>query len=380
MAWEALLLFSIDLLCTLTTASYVSKTFIDSTNNGNFNHFVVDKNTGKVYIGAVNRIYQLTEDLISEKSVTTGPANDNPNCPPTGECSCLSEDDCTRFIRKPVDSINKALVIDYRYSRLITCSNLFQGHCERRLLDDVTQKDPPVFVPIVPNDKASPAVLFLAPGPPALDNVMYVGATRSVAGLAIYRDEVHSVSSRNINTFELAQESFEGSTKKVIESQHRETFRINYVAGFSSDGFSYFVTVQRESVTSQKYVSRLVRVCQNDPKYFSYSEVPLECNHSGTSYNLVQAVSVRSPGAELARSLNIPTTEDVFFAAFSVSHVNSNRPTSNSALCVYSMREIRSKFTLNIHECFQGVGNTGPAHIVQPLTCMRSVSTQSLSY
>ena len=82
------------------------------------NHLVVDKNTGRVYVGAVNRLYQLAPDLNLVVKVVTGPKKDNPDC---------SMMDCPKDVEKKLtDNVNKALVIDYTTSRLISCGSLFQ--------------------------------------------------------------------------------------------------------------------------------------------------------------------------------------------------------------------------------------------------------------
>ena len=83
-----------------------------------FSNLAVDKNTGRVYIGAVNKMYQLSPDLELTKSATTGPKEDSPLCSVLPDCP--SE-------KKLTNNINKALVIDYAESRIIECGSLFQG-------------------------------------------------------------------------------------------------------------------------------------------------------------------------------------------------------------------------------------------------------------
>ncbi len=51
-----------------------------------FNNLVVDKNTGRVYIGAVNKLYQLSPDLDLTVAVSTGPREDSPLCSVQPEC------------------------------------------------------------------------------------------------------------------------------------------------------------------------------------------------------------------------------------------------------------------------------------------------------
>ena len=88
--------------------------------------------------------------------------------------------------------------------------------------------------------------------------------------------------------------------------------RINYVFGFSSGGFSYFVTTQRETTQSAKFVSKIVRLCENDEEYISYTEIPLLCNSvTGTQYNLVQV----GPGSRFnitVRPFSMPDSEVIF--------------------------------------------------------------------
>lgn len=100
-----LITFLVAVLCTTisnASSSDVVRTFKDNKVE-KFNHLVVDKNTGRVYIGAVNRLYQLTPDLELVIAEKTGPELDS------DECSVL---ECTEAVNKKLtDNVNKALVI-----------------------------------------------------------------------------------------------------------------------------------------------------------------------------------------------------------------------------------------------------------------------------
>ena len=360
----------------LSSSDYVLEHFSDITNNGDFNHLVVDSRTSKVYVGAVNRLYQLSETLGLQKSLTTGPKNDSPNCPPSIDCD---------YEKISTNSVNKALLIDYKNSRLIACFNLYQGHCEKLMLNDLNVKDPPVWMSIVPSDEQSSVTMFIAPGypNPASTEALYVGATRSTKGETGFKDLLPAVCSRNLHDFELVYDNKIVASKMEIEVQHRETFRVDYVFGFGSGQFSYFLTVQKESVeigSDNDFATRIVRVCQGDGKFFSYTELPLQCMHNGTNFNILRSATVAHPGAELARSLLLsdqpPHTdmEHVLFATFSRSEPSSSEPLADSVMCVYSLRDIRRKFTETISGCFKGVGNIGPAHFVLPSSCSQTVS------
>jgi len=111
--------------CVAAVTSY--ETFVpDEVSSSSLLNMVIDVQTGKVYLGAVNMLYQLSSDLRLEKSYETGPRDDNPMCPPpSSSCQCEGNN-CKEFAKVLMDSVSKTLVIDYRGERLISCSNLFQ--------------------------------------------------------------------------------------------------------------------------------------------------------------------------------------------------------------------------------------------------------------
>ena len=66
------------------------------------------------------------------------------------------------------DNVNKALVIDYNNSRLISCGSLFQGICTVRSLGNISLVEvEEVMVEefIVANTEEASTVAFIAPGP-----------------------------------------------------------------------------------------------------------------------------------------------------------------------------------------------------------------------
>lgn len=82
-------------------------------------HLVVDRHSALVYVGGVNRLYQLSPELDRQVTVETGPREDSPDCPAV---DCFGS-----VVTRPTDNINKALVIDYTDTRLIACGTLYQG-------------------------------------------------------------------------------------------------------------------------------------------------------------------------------------------------------------------------------------------------------------
>jgi len=342
------------------------------------NHLLVDTITGRVFVGGVNRLYQLSPDLELSETVKTGPQNDSV------ECSIL---DCPlNAVRSPTDNYNKVLLIDRATSRLIACGSLFQGTCTVRNLQNVSIIEHEVPDAVVANDANSSTVAFIAPGPPQhpVTNVMYVGVTYT--NNSPYRSEIPAVASRSLEKtkmFQIASSAVTTGTRTFINSYARETYFVNYVYGFSSERFSYFLTTQLKHShhsSPKEYITKLVRICQEDSNYYSYTEIPVECisdAQGGTKFNLVQAGFLGKPSSDLAQSLGISIQDDVLFAVFSKG--DGNTPTNNSALCIYSLKSIRRKFMQNIKSCFNGNGMRGLDFISPSMPCVLTVSYPNLS-
>ena len=358
----------------INVTGYIPHTFNDSTYSTLFEHFVINKHTGHIYIGAINRIYQLTEDLDEIRSITTGPQLYHPDCPPEGSC------DYEKILS---DSENEALAIDYGAGRLISCTNLFHGRCVKYDLEDISVKYDPVFNAIVSSHDGygSNVLMFVAPGPPNNTSVLYLAVTRSHTGS--YNNLTPAISSRNLETFQLASSNGTAATKKEFIADQLYSSPVYNIYGFSSGGFSYFLSVQKQSVdvTTHSYVTRIARVCQSDPNYYSYTEVPLACNHNGENYNVLRAAYKAHPGGDLARDLglaHIPPLSDMNDVLFGLFTKDYHMIVLSPVLCVFTLQAIRRVFTESIQNCFSGVGHTGPGHIVEPQPCIPTVSRSRL--
>lgn len=220
-------------------------------------------------------------------------------------------------------------------------------------------------------------VAFIAPGPPSppVTNVMYVGVTYvgvTYAGNSQYQSETPAVASRSLEgdrMFQIASMGVTTGTRISINTNSRESYLVNYVYGFSSERFSYFLTTQQKSndaATPKEYISKLVRVCQEDSHYYSYTEIPIDCIGE-TKYNLVSAAYLGKPGTDLAENLGITAQDDVLYAVFSEG--KDSQPSNRSALCVYSLKSIRRKFMQNIKSCFNGHGLRGLDFISPNMKC-----------
>jgi plexin A len=327
------------------------------------NHLAVDTDTGMVYLATVNGLYQLNADLAQMQRVYTGPELDSPICGP-GVALEPQSTAAQRCKLKSTNAVNKALVIDKAANRIIVCSNLYQGLCQLRQLEDVSKLLYTIRnETVVGNDETSSTFAFIAPGPMS-KNVLMVGVTYT--GLGPFNSEVPAVSSRSLAPplFKLAHKGISKGTEFKVNAAHQNEYKIKYKYGFHHKEFSYFVTVQRDGLGSNHYITRLVRVCQSDDEYSSYTELRLSCGSAGTNYNVLQAAFFGNAGQDLASSLRIDPDNNnnaVLFGVFSVGQSDpyNDIPTSKSALCVYSMKAIRRAFRNGIKKCFSGEGSSG---------------------
>lgn len=340
------------------------------------NHLIVDRNTGRVIIGGKNRLYQLSPDLNTVITEVTGPKNDS------FDCTVL---ECPASAKKVLtDNVNKVLLIDYSTSRLITCGSLFQGICEVRNLQNISIIEQQGQEAVVANNETASTVAFIAPGPPnpPVTTVMYVGVT--FTSNSAYRSEIPAVASRSLDAqriFQIAASAVTTGTRMFINSYARESYLVNYVYGFSSEKFSYFLTTQlkhNSHVVPKEYITKLVRICHEDNNYYSYTEIPVDCiggqeGQGRIKYNLVRAAYLANPGSDLAESLGVTIKDDVLFAVFSEG--KGNVPTNRSALCIYPLKGIRRKFMQNIKACFNGQGQRGLDFISPNMPCVPTVST-----
>ncbi|CAG7731176.1 unnamed protein product [Allacma fusca] len=355
---------------------------------GTNGHLVVNKFTGSLYLAAANAIYQLNPKLDVVGVSKVGPFVDSPEC--YGYLMRVCPPDDRNVSGKLVDNFNKVLTVDYANSKLIHCGSVFQGICWIVGLQNISTSEVEIIDrPVVANDESSSSFGFIAPGPPdpKKNDVFYVAT--SYTGNSNYRHNVPAVSSRSLvpeTILDYAsgpEENFNGGMKKTrIFLNNRPEFPVRYVYGFSSKGFSYFLSVQKKSLSrSSTFVSKIIRVCQKDSTFDSYTEIPIECKSASNSrrFPIVTGGFLGKAGSLLGADLEDSEYDDVLYATFSTtSQYGSSEPGGDSGFCIYSMRDIRRKFLDNIENCFNGQGKRGLEHVNnrQPQTCVQNERTE----
>ncbi|XP_030634053.1 plexin-A1-like [Chanos chanos] len=373
------LLLTLPLLCTPSGAVVEPfKTF--SPPDWGLTHLAIHNRTGEVYVGAVNWIYKLSSNLTKLRSHMTGPVVDNERCyPPPSVQSCPH--DLTQ-----VNNVNKLLLVDYAHNRLIACGSTSQGICQFLRLDDLFKLGEPhhrkehYLSSVAESGTMSGVIISDGPG-----GKLFIGTP--IDGKSEYFPTLSSrklmANEENADMFSFVyQDEFVSSQLKIPSDTLSKfpTFDIYYIYGFSSEQFVYYLTLQLDTqLTSpdasgeQFFTSKIVRLCVDDPKFYSYVEFPIGCTKDGVEYRLIQDAYLSRPGKQLARSLGLSEQEDILFTVFSQGQKNRAKPPKESALCLFTLRSIKEKIKERIQSCYRGEGKLSlPWLLNKELACINS--------
>uniref|UniRef100_A0A674IUA5 Sema domain-containing protein n=1 Tax=Terrapene triunguis TaxID=2587831 RepID=A0A674IUA5_9SAUR len=362
-------------------------TFPGEQAEGTFNHLVVDEKTGHIYLGAVNRIYKLSNDLKVLVTHQTGPDEDNPKCyPPRIVQTCNEPLTLT-------NNINKMLLIDYKENRLIACGSLYQGICKLLRLDDLFKLGEPFHKKehYLSGVNESGSVFGVIVSYSNMDDKLFIAT--AVDGKPEY---FPTISSRKLTKNSEADgmfayvfhDEFVASMIKIPSDTFTiiPDFDIYYIYGFSSGNFVYFLTLQPEMISppgsttkEQVYTSKLVRLCKEDTAFNSYVEVPIGCEKNGVEYRLLQAAYLSKAGAILARSLGASPDDDILFTVFSKGQKRKMKSLDESALCIFILKKINDRIKERLQSCYRGEGTLDLAWLkVKDIPCSSAVSHATL--
>lgn len=352
---------------------------------GGLTHLVVHNKTGEVYLGALNWIYKLSSNLTKLRSHVTGPVTDNPRCyPPPGVQSCPHE-------LVQTSNVNKLLLLDAAHNRLIACGSTSQGICQFLRLDDLFKLGEPHhrkehYLSSVAEAGTMSGVV-ISPDLFGGGGKLFVGTP--IDGKSEYFPTLSSrklmSNEENADMFSFVyQDEFVSSQLKIPSDTLSKfpAFDIYYIYGFNSEQFVYYLTLQLDAqltspvVSSEQFfTSKIVRLCVDDPKFYSYVEFPIGCTKDGVEYHLIQDAYLALPGTRLSRSLGIEEQEEVLFTIFAQGRKNRAKPPKESVLCLFTMRRIKEKIKERIQSCYRGEGKLSlPWLLNKELACINSVS------
>ena len=353
-----------------------------------FTNIAVSKErTGFIYVGARNRLFQLNSNLDEYRSpIVTGPVNNNLVC----HCETNNQ----------TDNLNKLLLIDYQYDRIISCGSVEQGVCELRSKENLNYVLRSLKQSIYKNDQHVAAsqnfstVAFLA----LVNNEenMYVGSSKTILDDPILHEKSYTTAAtyaiRSLLKDNFSKDmfsSFEVSASDTLNFNEismksnfgNHNFRLNFIDAFATDVTGYFVLTHPSSLSNAAnqdatYISQL---CLDNKRLSvsmsSYLEMPLECTFNEVHYTRAVAATTAKVGALLQQglSLNYQTPIDVVFVSF----VQSNG-SPGSALCMFPLPKIEQRFVKFVRDCMETNSNSSPSPISwinhHPLECNRGVS------
>ncbi|XP_038069370.1 plexin-B-like [Patiria miniata] len=307
-----------------------------------FNHFALSDH-GDVYVGAVNWLYRLNSSLTEIQNVTT--------CDDSRPDSVMP---CHL-----TNNYNKILIVDStRPNSLIACGGVYDGICQLRQLQDISNVTMESVRYVAGFEDASTVSLI------ALDRygqeMLYVAVTYTGENVD-NQGHFLPITRRSLRMNVLLSGAYNEDVLLFKNSANAVRFYMKYVGSFAYIGFSYFVASQKEDLDSAQFVSKISRVCQSGPNLDAYTEITLQCSGSdGSVYSLVQAAHFGPAGPDLAASLGLNADEQVLYAVFAKNQGapgTSGVPIDHSALCVYRMTDILDAFREAVRGCIQN-GNT----------------------
>uniref|UniRef100_A0A3P8Y813 Hepatocyte growth factor receptor n=1 Tax=Esox lucius TaxID=8010 RepID=A0A3P8Y813_ESOLU len=341
---------------------------------------------GTVYIGAVNRIYALSENLTKLSEYWTGPVLENG----IGmSCGPARSDGAAK-----TNNYNMALLVERYYDKeLFSCGSLDSGVCRRHLLEDGNVTSEVKCMSSLKADSGGrqgcPDCVTSSQGSRVLSVVSggVVRPSRLTSSPQAWQPKHHTISVRQMKETQdgfrfFSDRSYMDLTPALHGRQH-----LRYVYSFQSGSHAYFLTVQREGRNSQVYHTRIVRMCGTEPELRRYVEMPFECilterrrrrrSASIEVFNVLQAAHVAKAGRELRQEMGLKDGEDVLFAAFARSKPDSPEPTASSAVCVISLSDVNNFFKDFIQKC----QTKQPYHFTgsDEKQCYNGVSAQTLN-
>ncbi|MEQ2164005.1 hypothetical protein GOODEAATRI_002084 [Goodea atripinnis] len=271
------------------------------------NNVVADPHTGRLYVGAVNRLYQLNSNLEEESRAETGPKRDNRVCTPP------ITDACEEAVK--TNNHNKLLLVHSAKNELVVCGSLFRGICSLRNLSSV--EDLRYFSDT--NGEKS-YVASAEEGVSVVGVMSYFMKENDNLPVFLVGKGYGSYDSTKLISTRLLQEEKEKEWvvfDSIIDASavQANPFVLRYLHdfrfAFKDDGFVYFLFSRTLGLQDNKIFTFISRMCENDHHYYSYTELQLNCSATN-KYNKVQVTPRPAEGPKQSQKLLIPRPVSAF--------------------------------------------------------------------
>ncbi|XDV53389.1 hypothetical protein PO909_021900 [Leuciscus waleckii] len=347
------------LLVLQVTAAPPEDPILEFSTDTPINNVARDSQTGRVYLGAVNAIYQLDSSLNIEARSETGPKKDARGCtPPVSTCQDL----------KDTNNTNKLLLVHSANGSLIVCGSLYRGICSLLNLTNVKEqiyysdsKGERTYAASTEEHVSVVGVMATLELDDKPFNVFLVG--KGYGSM----DSSKLISTRIVQNYRdwvVFESIIEASTVQAVPfvPKYLHDFRF----AFKNDNFVYFLFSRTLGGTDNKNFTFVSRLCENDNHYYSYTELQLSCGEKNR-FNKVQAAYLTEPGKELAQAMsetveygNIKEWDKVLFVVAS-----SEEGATESALCMYPLKNIKQKLLAIVTACYTDNGKIDDRLVVE---------------
>ncbi|XP_067907439.1 plexin-D1 [Heterodontus francisci] len=325
----------------------------------------------RVYVGAVNAVYQLGPGLRLEAQVETGPVNDSALC----HAPQLPHSTCEHPLRL-TNSHNKLLQADQAQGLLVVCGSVYQGFCQLRTLANISHLAVQ-FPPATGPDLVFPSMLYVAANHPEASTVglvlrglgpgpepgsrLLVAATYTGLGTRYFPTNSSREDLRFENTPEIAIRALDkGRLSRLftydinpsednvfkIKFEAKARNRLSFVQAFSRRTYTYLALNNdaNSGTKGGRPRSMLARICagargprptESRKLTESYIQLGLQCGAGPRLYGGLLSVWA-GPGQSLYGLFERP--ED------------SGR---DSALCIFSFPAIEQRIREARRKCFE---------------------------
>uniref|UniRef100_A0A8C6UB37 Plexin b2a n=1 Tax=Neogobius melanostomus TaxID=47308 RepID=A0A8C6UB37_9GOBI len=247
------------------------------------NNVVADPRTGRLYVGAVNALYQLNSNLEVESRTETGPKRDNRQCTPPVTDACEEAVD--------TDNHNKLLLVHSAKDVLVVCGSVFRGICSLRNLSNAEQL---LYFSDTKGEKSY--VASAEEGVSVVAVMSYFTKDRDNFTVFLVGKGYGSHDSTKLISTRILQDYGDWVVfDSIIEASavQANPFVLRYLHdfrfAFKDGGFVYFLFSRTLGVQDTKNFTFISRMCEDDQGYYSYTELQLNCSVSNT-YNKVQVL------------------------------------------------------------------------------------------
>ncbi|KAH1168187.1 hypothetical protein KIL84_003670, partial [Mauremys mutica] len=375
------------------------------------NNFALDGLGSKIYLAAVNRLYQLSgPNLTLEVEEQVGPVPDNPLChaPQLPQASCEHPKVLT-------NNYNKILQPDPEQGIVVVCGSIYQGFCQLRSMANISAVavsfppggagagaggggDPVTVFPSMLNiaanhPNASTVGLVLRPAGPAgggrPDTRLLVGATYTGFGSPFFPRNQSLEDHRFENTPEIAIRALNarGDLAKLftfdlnpsddnifkIKQGAKARHKLSFVRAFlhpappprgaaAAAAYAYLALNSEANAGDKESHSHslLARICLAEPGRNasagetkklteSYIQVGLQCGAGGGD-GFTRLVSVFPATAALQLGPPAAPPQELLFGVFERAAPPGAR--QHSALCAFRFADIERRIRQARHSCF----------------------------